>query len=343
VFFLEQNMPKVTVVIINAKGTQRLEKCLKSLEQTNYPNFEVIVVDCLTPNLSTWMEKRFPRTEVIHYDIDIGPSASHNIDEQFMDPESKYLAFLDNDAYVTENWLKELLKIVEKDEKIGVAQAKIVLLRDKQRLDHSGLAIDALGTWYTTRNLRVDRFKSVFDIFAASSAACIVRRKVFYEVGGFDPDYFIYDDDTDFSFRVHLFGYRIVYVPQAVVFHEGETARSLNPRKLYHGFKNRMCTMLKNYEMGNALWRFSLYLSLALLSGIGLFLGGKAVEARAMFRSIIYPVVNIKEILVKRALVQHQRRVADKELFQKRFIMNNIRPTVIDLISKLQLLQKQTR
>ncbi|NWG10387.1 glycosyltransferase family 2 protein [Candidatus Bathyarchaeota archaeon] len=333
-------MPKVSVVIINAKGIQRLEKCLKSLAQTNYPNFEVTVVDCLTPNLSTWIEKHFPKTKVIHYDIDIGPSASHNVEERFIDFKSEYLAFLDNDSYVTENWLTELLKIVEKDKKIGVAQAKIVLLRDKQRLDHGGMAIDALGTWYTTRNLHTGKFEKVFDIFAASSAACIVRREVFYEVGGFDPDYFIYDDDTDFSFRVHLLGYRIIYVPSAIVFHEGETARSLNPRKLYHGAKNRMCTILKNYELKNALWRFSLYLSLAFLSGIGLFLARKTAEAKAMFRSIVYPVVNIKRILIKRALIQHQRRVADSELFQKCFIMNNIRPTVSDLMSKLQLLQK---
>lgn len=333
-------MPKVSVIIINAKGTQRLEKCLKSLEQTNYSNFEVIVVDCLTPNLSTWMEEHFPRTKVIHYDVDIGPSASHNVEEQFIDPKSRYLAFLDNDAYVTENWLTELLAVMEKDEEVGVAQARIVLLRDKRLLDHGGMAVDALGTWQTTRNLRVDTFKDVFDIFAASSAACIVRREVFYEVSGFDPDYFIYDDDTDFSFRVHLLGYRVLYVPPAIVFHEGETARSLNPRKLYHGFKNRMCTMLKNYELENALWRFSLYLSLTFLSAIGLALARKTVEAKAMFRSIVYPIANIKRILIKRAMIQHQRRVADSELFQKGFITNNIRPTISDLMSKLQLLRK---
>ena len=338
-FFL-QNV-KVSVIIINAKGIQRLEKCLKSLEQTNYPNFEVIVVDCLTPNFSMWMKKHFPRTKAIHYDVDIGPSASHNIEKQFIDPRSKYLAFLDNDAYVTEIWLTELLKIMEKDEKIGMAQAKVVLLRDKQRLDHGGMAIDALGTWYTTRNIPTQELDRVFEIFVASSCACIVRRGVFYEAGGFDPDYFIYDDDTDFSFRVNLLGYKIVYVPPAIVFHEGETARSLDPRKLYHGAKNRMCTMLKNYELKNALWRLSLYLSLTFLLVIVLALARKTAEAKAMFRSNVYPVVNIKQILIKRAMIQHKRRVEDSELFQKGFIMNNIRPTILDLMTKLQLLRNK--
>lgn len=337
---MKQKSSKVSVIIINVKGTQRLEKCLNSLKQTNYPNFEVIVVDCLTDNLLIWMKNFFPKVKVIHYDNDIGPSASHNVGKQAIDINSKYFAFLDNDAYVTENWLTELLKVMEKEEKIGMAQAKLVLLKNPKFLDHGGMAIDALGTWYTTRGLEANKFKEIFEIFAASSAACIVRREVFDEVGGFDPDYFIYDDDTDFSFRVRLLGYKIVYVPSAIVFHEGETARSFNSKKMYHGIKNRMCTMLKNYELKNVWWRFCLCITLTFFAGVCLALAKKVDEAKAIFKGVAYPIVNIRKIWSKRILIQHKRRIDDQELFSRGFLKNDIRSTLLDLVSKLQYFGK---
>jgi hypothetical protein len=286
--------------------------------------------------LSKWIKEFFPKVKAIHYDNDIGPSASHNVEKQAIDPNSRYLAFLDNDAYVTENWLIELLKVMEKDENIGVAQAKIVLMKSNQRLDHGGMSLDALGTWHTTRNMKASELKNVFEIFAASSAACIVRREAFDEAGGFDPDYFIYDDDTDFSFRIRLLGYKIVYVPSAVVIHEGEIARSLNPKKLYHGVKNRTCTMLKNYELKNAWWRFSLYTTLMFLTGIGLAWAKRIEEAKATFKGVAYPIINIKKIWIKRIRIQRNRRVKDHALFQNGLLRNDIRPTLSDLMLKLK-------
>ncbi|MEM2147496.1 MAG: glycosyltransferase, partial [Candidatus Bathyarchaeia archaeon] len=201
---MQNKWPMVSVVVINFKGTQQLEKCLNHLTKTVYPNYEIIIVDCLTENLETWIRKHFPTAKVIHYDRDIGPSASHNVDKNFLNPQSKYLAFLDNDAYVTENWLTELVKVMEYDSQIGIAQAKILMTSNSRLMDNAGIAIDALGTWYTTRGAKAYRFQNLFEIFAASSAGCLVLRKAFEEAGGFDPDYFIYDDDTDFSFRVRL-------------------------------------------------------------------------------------------------------------------------------------------
>jgi len=286
--------------------------------------------------MRTWIREFFPNVKLIHYDHDIGASDSHNIEKHTTITESKYLAFLDNDAYTTENWLTELVKVMENDEKTGVAQAKILMTGDNSLLDHTGTAIDGLGTWYTTRGLKADDFKEVFEIFAASSAGCIVRRGVFTSVGGFDPDYFIYDDDTDFSFRVRLAGYKIVFVPSSAIIHDAEPTRHLTPMKLYHSVKNRMCTMLKNYELRNLWWRFFLCLIVTFLTGMSFVLMKKTAEAKAMFRSFAYPLVNMKKILAKRTFIQTERRISDSELFHKGLLRNNIRPSVNDAELKMR-------
>lgn len=328
---LQDKWPMVSVVVINFNGTSQLEKCLNHLTRTNYPRYEIIVVDCLTENLTSWIKRNFPRVKIVHYDYDIGPSASHNVEKHFLNQHSKYLAFLDNDAYVTKDWLTELVKVMENDSKIGVAQAKILTTENSGLLDNAGIAIDALGTWYTTRGIKADSFQDVFEIFATSSAGCLVRRKVFEKAGGFDPDYFIYDDDTDFSFRVRLLGYKIVFVPSAVVFHDGEPGKALNPKKLRHSVKNRICTMVKNYELRNLWWRLSLYLILTFLAGIGLMSMGRFSEAKETFRGIAYPVRNIKKIWKKRMIVQSARKVRDSELFKHGFVKSNIRATILDM------------
>ena len=327
-----ESLPKVSVIVINFKGTSQLKKCLKHLERTKYPNYEVIVVDCLTENIEKWLKKHFPRVKLIHYNRDVGPSASHNVSEEILDPKSKYLAFLDNDAYVTEEWLIELVKVMEENEEIGVAQAKIVTAENPEVMDHAGAAIDALGTWYTLRGKKASAITKTLELFASSSAACIVRRRLFRRVGGFDPDYFIYDDDTDFSFRVRLMGYRIVLVPSSIVLHEGGVEKSLNPRKIFHSVKNRMYTMLKNYEVGNLLWRLATYILLTFLAGVGLALIGRRIaESKAVFRSLLYPFLNLRKIMIKRAWIQSKRRIKDSDLMKRGFIRSDAYSTLQDI------------
>jgi GT2 family glycosyltransferase len=330
--------PKVSVIVINFRGIQQLEKCLKFLKRTSYPNYEVIVVDCLTENIDEWFKNSFPEIKLLHYDHDIGASASHNVDREFLDPRSKYIAFLDNDAYVTEGWLTELVKAMESDEKIGVAQAKIVMAENPGIMDHAGIALDALGTWYTLRGLRSDYIVNALELFASSSAGCIVRRDVFEKVGGFDPDYFIYDDDTDFSFRVRLLGYSVILVPSSIVLHEGGQERFLSPKKLYHSVKNRMCTMLKNYELKNLLWRLTLYAALTFLAGMGLALTGRTVESKEIFKSLFYPIVSLRGIMMKRMRIQSVRKINDSNLIGKGLIRNDIQATLQDIKLKFSLL-----
>ncbi len=334
---MSKSYPRASVVVINVRGTEKLEKCLESLVKTDYPDYEILVVDCQTPQMEKWIASRFKDVRVIHFTRDIGPSASHNVGVKEANRESKYVAFLDNDTVVEPTFLKHLVKVLEDDKKIGVAQAKILKITDEERLDHTGLAIDALGTWSTTFDMRAKDFDRVFEIFAASSAACIVRRRVFDEVEGFDEEFFIYDDDTDFCWRSRLLGYRVVFVPGARVLHEGEIKKGLHPRRLYHSAKNRVYTMVKNYELKNVWQRLFMYYVLLVLCALvfGLLLKGK--HTSALFKGLAYPIVNLHAVWNKRLRVQTRRRVSDNALFGQKLLRNDMYPTLLDVLNKAEL------
>jgi GT2 family glycosyltransferase len=331
---VRHHFPKVTVSVTNVRGTDFLEPCLRALSKTDYPEFETIVVDCQTPRISEWIQDRFPSVKVAHFVNDIGPSASHNVGAEEADPSSKYIAFLDNDALVEPNWLKECVRLMEKNEKIGIIQPKILIIGSEEHLDHVGLALDALGTWNSLFYAKERNYSDILDIFAASLATCLIRREVFDLVAGFDESYFIYDDDTDFCWRTLLLGYRIVFLPSAKAYHKGQVTKSMTPKRLYHSTKNRVYTLLKNYEWENLWTRSILFYTLSFMTTFALVLLLKFGLAAAMIRGLVSPISNFKEIWQKRQNTQANRKVSDKDLFERGLLRKDIRPTIFDVRRK---------
>jgi len=345
--------PSVSIIIVNFNGKEFLRRCLASLLTTNYPNFEIIVVDNASTDGSLELIGKlfgsYSCIKAIKNRENLGHAEGCNVGAKAA--KGKYLVFLDSDteittggcikennehSYVPQNWLSELVKVMEGDESIGIAQAKMVLAKDSRFLDYTCVAIDALGTWHATYGLKEDELKHNFEILAASSGCCIVRKEVFEEVGGFDSDYFIYDDDTDFSLRTRLLGYKVVLVPSAVIVHRGGVLRGINPRTVYHSAKNRVCTMLKNYELRNLWWRFLVLSFLMSMVSVGFLLLKKFDEARATVEGLSNSITSFRKIWMKRLLVQSKRRVRDAELLRKGLIRNDVRSTLQDLRLKLK-------
>ena len=84
-------------------------------------------------------------------------------------------------------------------------------------------------------------------VFGACGAACLVRRDVFHELGGFDSAFFAVYEDVDLSYRCQLRGYGCTYVPNAVVHHAGSaTLGRLSTRAVFWGQRNLEWMYLKN-------------------------------------------------------------------------------------------------
>jgi GT2 family glycosyltransferase len=342
----DEGCPSISIIIVNFNGKELLKRCLTSLLTTNYPDFEIIIVDNASTDGSVESIKKLfsscPRIKIVENRENSGHAKGCNIGAR--GAKGRYLVFLDNDTELNaENWLWELVKVMESDESIGLAQAKVVLAEDKRRLDYVCIAIDALGTWAATYGSKEDKLKENFEILAASSGCCIIRREVFNEAGGFDSDYFIYDDDTDLSLRARLLGYKILLVPSAVVVHRGSVLRGINQRTVYHSAKNRMYTMLKNYELRNLWWRFLILSFFTSIVSVGFLFLKKFNEAKAAMRGLLSSVTDFRKIWIKRLFMQSKRRVRDVELMNKGLIRNDARFTLQDFRLKLKLMSMEQR
>jgi GT2 family glycosyltransferase len=329
----------VSVVVVNFNGGVLLRQCLVSLLDTDYPDFEVVVIDnASTDGSLEEAERRFgvdSRVRFVRNSENLGHAEGCNVGARMT--AGRYIVFLDSDTeFRAANWLLELVHVMDGDKGVGLAQAKLVLAEDEECLDYVCVGVDALGTWAATYGLREEGLRENFEILAASSGCCIVRREVFDEAGGFDSDYFIYDDDTDVSLRVRLLGYRVLLVPSAVVVHRGGVLRGLNSGTLYHSSKNRVRTALKNYELRNVWWRFSVLSFFTFVVTAGFVVMGKIDEAEATLRGLLSSLRDFRGIWRKRLRFQSKRRIRDYELVNKGFVRNDFRSTLQDAKIKLR-------
>jgi hypothetical protein len=322
--------PKVSIVILNYEGMNYVEGCLDSVLHTNYPSFEVIFVDNASTDESLqYAKRRFghdPRLKFVENDRNYGFSLGMNIGARHAN--GKYVVFLNNDLEVDANWLKESIKVMESDRTIGVIQPKLLLMNNHKRFNTCGHMLTPYGFLCGRGDGEVDegQFDYLAEIFGANGAAMIVRREVLEEVGIFDPDYFLLWEETDLCWRVWLRGYRVVFVPNSVVYHDvggWEKSTSEEPivlaqQKAYHsflGYRNSLITLMKNLEFKNLVKVIPSYILISLGVGLVQDLEAKVLTFPLIAKSIVWIISNFRQVIKKRLRVQYLiRKKTDAEI-----------------------------
>jgi len=316
----------VSVIIINFNGKEFLKRLFSSLLRTNYREFEIILVDNASSDGSIeFVKESFKdnRIAIIVNDKNLGPSAARNIG--FGRVKGEFVAFLDNDTEVDSEWLSELVKVFDSDSKIAVAQCKLLDMVERNRFDYAGDYLTPFGFLYERAQHNVDRgqFDSVEDIFSAKSAATMIKSSIYKELGMHDDSYFIFMEETDFCFRAWLAGYRVVFVPKAIVWHAYNT--SLKEFKKYYtsymvrfcGCRNYIMTLLKNLSLGNLLRILPFHILIWCGISLIFLLKGRLSDSIYILRGIFWNLFNIRIILRKRKFVQKViRKVDDNMIFK---------------------------
>tara|TARA_B110000495_G_scaffold138225_1_gene121263 strand:- start:406 stop:1398 length:993 start_codon:yes stop_codon:yes gene_type:complete len=236
------NFPMVSIIIVNYDGKKLLEKCLESLFKVDYKNIEVILVDNnSTDGTIEYVTKNHPSIILIKLDTNKGFAEPNNIGSKIA--KGDYLLFLNNDTIVTSNFISEMIKVIENDKKIGICQS--LLLKPDESIDSSGDFIDGLGVVYNSKT-EIDEIR---EISSARGASMLIRKKIFYELGGFDKKFFVSFEDVDLGWRTWILGYSVVVVPKSIVHHIGsQTINKFNSKIAFHGFKNQISMKLTNFE-----------------------------------------------------------------------------------------------
>ncbi|MBD5522589.1 MAG: glycosyltransferase family 2 protein [Lachnospiraceae bacterium] len=221
---------KSTIVIPNYNGIQYIENCLNSLKTENA---NIIVVDNASSDGSyELIGEKFPEVETVRFKNNTGFCKAVNEGIELADTE--YVIFLNNDTVAEQGFVKELERIMDKDDNIFSASAKMLSMHEPDKIDDAGDLYCALGWAFAIGKGKPEmEYNKCYHIFAACGGAAIYRRSILDEIGMLDENHFAYLEDIDLGYRAQIYGYRSVFVPKARVYHAGSAASGSR----YNAFK----------------------------------------------------------------------------------------------------------
>lgn len=320
------NLPLVSVIIANYNGKEYVTRCIQSVLASDYENLEVVVVDDVSSDNSLKdIEGRFGgdrRVKIIRNETNLDFVGTNN--KGIKSARGEYLILLNNDTEVEPGWLKEIIATMQRDSAIGIAQPKLLMLKDKKRIDTCGHFMSFFGLPYEIGAGEEDfgQYDLVADIFGCRGAALAIRRDILDKIGALDEEYRVFGEDTDLSWRSWLGGFRVVFVPKSIVYHKG--GATLNPSSLhrvfYHGTKNNIRTLIKNLELINLFWMLPLHLACRLAMALLFMLKGRISDACWILKGIFWNLKNYRKNREARRSVQNSvRRVRDVQIFPVMF------------------------
>lgn len=252
---MRMNTPRVSIIIVTWNALPLLKQCLPSVVATDYPNFEIIVADNASDDGSAaWIESEYPDVKVIRHPQNWRFCRGNN--RAVPHATGDYIVLLNNDVEVPPDWLAPLVQAFEADPEIGAAQPKMLQYDDRDRFEYAGGAggfIDRVGYPFTRGRLfdTMERDRGQYDtptdIFWASGAAIMMRRRALQQVGLLDERFDMHMEEIDLCWRMQRAGYRIRYVPASEVYHiGGASLPQAHPEKTYLNFRNSLLMLYKN-------------------------------------------------------------------------------------------------
>jgi GT2 family glycosyltransferase len=250
-----QELPTVTVVVLNWNGRDYLPDCFDSLVALDYPvdRLELMLVDNGSADDSVaFVRQHYPRVTIVETGSNLGFAGGNNAGARAATGD--YVAFLNNDAHVYPDWLTKLIEAMQSDPDVACVGSRMMNLTG-DRVEFGGSSINFYGYGYQEGYDRANAqdYAGTRPVIFACGGAFLIRREVYLNAGGLDEDYFIYYEDVDLGWRLWVMGYKVLYVGSAVVLHKHHGARHQMPdasrRALFE--RNAMLTMIKNYDDAN--------------------------------------------------------------------------------------------
>lgn len=223
----------ISITICSWNTRPDLEVCLRSLDEVrSEANFEVVVVENASDDGSREMvESLFPWVRLLLPGENLGFGKGHNL--AFKESKGNYLMALNSDTIVHAGAIARVVDFMRKNSDVGIVGAKLLnpdgsLQMSCRRFPTPAAAVfrnTPLGRLFPKNRFTRDylmtnwEHNAVRDVDWVSGASLTISRELYEKIGGFDEQFFMYLEDVDLCYRAHEAGYRVVYVPDAVITH----------------------------------------------------------------------------------------------------------------------------
>jgi len=236
-------MRRLSIVVVTRNSSRYLERCLETVADRGD---EIVVVDNASDDGSPELvRRRFPAVRVVELDHNLGYGPANNVG--FKATASEHILVLNPDAWPLGFAIERLLEAADAFPRAALVGARLVRPDGSQEASARGfptvwrlateyLFLRWLAPWTTSLNAFYGAgadSRAPGEVEWVVGAALLVRREAVDEVGGFDPSFFMYDEEVDLAYRLRTRGWTVVYQPLATFVHVGGGSTNLHRFELY--------------------------------------------------------------------------------------------------------------
>ncbi len=311
---MSKSQPLVSVIIVNFNGQKWLKKCLDSLLDQTYNNFEIIFVDNNSSDDSIeFLEKNYQdkRIKIIKNEKNLGFAGGNNVG--IKEAKGDYILFLNNDTWVGEGFLENLWQQY-RNLNIDVLGPDECSYDGSQDQDMS-MVIDILGhpMWL---------YKKYNKSFYLSGFCLFFSKDLYLNTKGLDNNFFMYFEETDWFWRLNLLGKKFKKVSDIKVYHAGSGSTGSGIKYLSFLWRNQntLQMLLKNYSAITLIFILPIYILQNIIEMIFFLVILKPKISLSYLQGWYFNIKYLRRTLAERKWVQNNRRINDLEVMKKMYI-----------------------
>lgn len=307
----------ISIIILNYNGKKFLGDCIKSVLMQSYSDFEIIFVDNgSTDGSIDFVKSNFNDTRLKCYSTgeNIGFAGGNNYGLKYA--EGEYIVLLNNDTVADKNWLKNLFEVISKNKNSGAVQSLVITEGIPLKYYEINGTLNLFG--HNIMEVFPIGEDGIGNIFQVTGCSLITRKKMIEEIGGlFLDEYFMYAEDSYFSFKLKFAGFDILHNSNSVVHHKGNaTSKDFkNSLVTFYQERNRILNFLLFFSNKFLLKYFPLLLFNLKIKLIYSILTGK-YSFYGILKAYLWFIKNIKWIKLQRKETAKYKKVNEEEIIK---------------------------
>lgn len=217
--------PRVTALLVVHDGATWLPEVVASIASQSRGADQILAIDTGSLDSSAKLLKgaRIP-TVTLDRATSFGAAIQYGISQlpPAVEGSDEWLWILHDDCALDPHALEELTAAIADRPNIVMAGPKLLGWHDRTHLLEVGISIATNGSRWTgleANEYDQGQHDGNHEVLSVSTAGALIRRDVFEELGGFDPNLELFRDDVDFGWRVHAAGHSVLVVTSAIAFH----------------------------------------------------------------------------------------------------------------------------
>ena len=244
--------PSVVVTTLSWNRKIHTLEWLESLSRTDYANYRILVVDQGSRDGSVEaIRKRFPDVALIENGRNLGYSRGFNVAmERAFGEGADYVLIMNNDAVIDPDTVKELVAVAEMDQRNGFVSGKVYHYFRPDEFQTVGTNTHPYlisGSQIGGGEIDHGQHDEIAERELTDDMFLLIRRSVWERVGGFDADYGLYGhDNIDWCLRMRKAGFKIMYAPNAKIWHKGRAGGGWTSFYVYNQVKTDYILIAKH-------------------------------------------------------------------------------------------------